>query len=196
MSYFPLFLDVQKKTILLVGGGNIAQFKLQKIVEFKPAVLRVVAPEIAPQMTFQAPSFVEFHKRFFTAADLDGADLVIVAVDDLSLQAEIYGLCQAKRILCNCVDNVEHCDFIFPSTITKGDITIAMSTSGKVPGFSVGLKDYIESLLPTNLEDKLQELSLLRKSLPKGLPRMTRIREEAALFFNQLKERHFEGRAK
>ena len=137
-------------------------------------------------MIDEAKPYVEFHKRPFMDSDIDGMDLVIVAIDDIPLQSYVYSLCQARKILCNCVDDLDHCDFIFSSLIQKGDITIAINTSGKVPGFGVALKDYINSVLPENMEGILKELMYLRSSLPKGKERMQRIREESASFFKRI----------
>ncbi|RPJ76350.1 MAG: bifunctional precorrin-2 dehydrogenase/sirohydrochlorin ferrochelatase, partial [Alphaproteobacteria bacterium] len=115
-----------------------------------------------------------------------GVDIVVVAVDDLELQKEIYAECQSRKIPCNCVDEINRCDFIFPSTIKKGDVVIAISSSGKVPGFSVSLKDYINTFLPENIEEKMNEIMELRKSLPAGKDRMLKIKEESAKYFSHI----------
>lgn len=192
MSFFPLLLDLKKKNILLVGGGQVALFKFTKILEAQPASFKVVAINICQEMLNVQREGLCFEKRPFETSDLDGVDLVVVAVNDISKQDEIYKICQDRKIWCNCVDDIDHCDFIFPSVIRKGDITIAISSSGKVPGFSVSLKDYINSLLPSELEMKLHELFILRNSLPGGKDRMMRIREESNAFFEKFQREKFE----
>lgn len=192
MSYLPLLLDLKRKNVLLVGGGQVALFKFSKLLEAVPASLKVVAKKISPEILQENRAGLMCEERPFEISDLDGMDLVIVAVNDLSMQEDIYNLCQERKILCNCVDDIGHCDFIFPSVIRRGDITIAISSSGKVPGFSVSLKDYINSLLPSELEMKLNDLFILRNSLPGGSDRMKRIREESDAFFERLQREKFE----
>lgn len=185
MSYFPVLLNLANKKILLIGGGAVSFFKYKNVIEYFPLKLTVISKKLDEQFKQSSPDFVEFNERSFCMDDLNGADIVIVAVDDLALQQEIYDQCQKLRIPCNCVDDLKRCDFIFPATIKKGNIVISISSSGTVPGFSVLLKDYISEYIPTDIEDKLSELLDLRKSLPAGKERMQRIRDESARYFSQ-----------
>lgn len=171
---------------MLVGGGAIALFKYNKIIDYQPAKLTVVSKKYNDEFKKDIPAFVEQLERPFSMNDLDSADIVVVAVDDLELQKEIYVECQSRKIPCNCVDEINRCDFIFPSTIKKGDVVIAISSSGKVPGFSVSLKDYINTFLPENIEQKMNEIMELRKSLPAGKDRMLKIKEESAKYFDHI----------
>lgn len=191
MSYLPLLMDLRKKNVLLVGAGDIAFFKYQKLVEAEAKSLKVVAIKISDQFYENAFPGIVFEERPFAPSDLDGCDLVIVAVNDVQKHTDIYQLCQERRIWCNCVDDIDHCDFIFPAVIRKGDITLAVSTSGKVPGFSVSLKEYLSPFLFSEIENKLQELFKLRNSLPSGKERMKRIREESKVFFERLQKEKF-----
>lgn len=186
MSYFPVLLNLTNKKILLVGGGAISLFKYNKVIEYNPQKLTVVSKKFDPEFNEKKPTFVEFIERAFCMDDLNAADLVIVAVDDLVLQQDIYDKCQVLKIPCNCVDELKRCDFIFPATIKRGHIVIAISSSGKVPGFSVSLKEYLSEHIPVDIEDKLSELLDLRKSLPAGRDRMQRIKDESSKYFNQI----------
>lgn len=188
MSYLPLLMDLKGKNVLLVGAGEVALFKYKKLLEAGIGSLKVIATRISPEFRkFSSPGVI-FNERPFILSDLDGCDLVIVAVNDLHKQAEIYQHCQERRIWCNCVDDIEHCDFIFPAVVRRNDIVLAVSTSGKVPGFSVYLKEYLASFLFPEIENKLQELLKLRNSLPGGKERMARIRQESKSFFDKLLE--------
>jgi precorrin-2 dehydrogenase/sirohydrochlorin ferrochelatase len=184
LSYFPVLLNISSKNILLVGGGEIALFKYNKITDYSPRSLRVVSKKLNEGFKHNPPPFVSLAERAFSMDDLNNADIVVVGVDDLSLQQEIYNECQLRKIPCNCVDELSRCDFIFPSTIKRGNIVIAISSSGKVPGFSVSLKNYIDSFLPNNIEEKLNEILELRKSLPAGKERMLKIKDESKKYFD------------
>lgn len=189
MSYLPLLMDLKGKNVLLVGAGEVAFFKYKKLLEAEANSLKVIASKISPKfLEFSSPGVI-FKERPFAPSDLDGCDLAIIAVNDLQKQAEIYQLCQERRIWCNCVDDLDHCDFIFPAVARKGDIVLAVSTSGRVPGFSVYLKEYLTSFLYSEIENKFQELLELRNSLPGGKERMARIREESMTFFERLQGR-------
>jgi len=117
--------------------------------------------------------------------DIDGFDVVIVAIDDIDRQKEIYLEAKQKGILCNTVDVVEYCDFIFPSYIKKGDLIISISTSGASPAVAKYLRRYIEKLIPQNLDKFLAELKDLRKKLPKGKERMKLFEEKVKKFFEE-----------
>lgn len=185
LFYFPVLLNIADKKILLVGAGEVAAFKFNKICEYNPLLLKVVSLAFSPKIRSGETSFCQLIQKKFEMSDLDGMDIVIVGVNDLVLQQEIYDECNRRKILCNCVDEINRCDFIFSSTIKRGDIVISVSSSGKAPGFSVAIKDYIESLLPANLEEKLKEVMELRKSLPVGKERMALIRSVSAAYFKE-----------
>ena len=77
------------------------------------------------------------------------------------------------------MDSVEYCDFIFPSYIKEGALTIAVSTSGTSPAMAKHLRRYLQKLIPHNIDNFLQEMKELRKSLPKGKERMKMLDEKA-----------------
>lgn len=187
LSYFPVLLDISNSNIVLVGAGEIALFKFNKIVEYNPKKLTVISKSFMPDFHNVKRDYLTLVEKNVELQDVDSADIVIVAIDDTNLQQEIYDYCKRKKIMCNCVDEIKRCDFIFPSTIKKGDITISISSSGKVPGFSVSLKEYIEELIPSEVESKFLEMVQLRKSLPSGKERMKFIRETSKEFFMNFK---------
>lgn len=191
MSFFPVLLSIKDKKILLIGAGEVAAFKFDKICDYSPFSLTVVAREVNPKIYSKSKPFCQILQKDFEMKDLDGMDIVVVGINDLSLQQKIYDECQVRKIPCNCVDELDRCDFIFPSTIKRGNIVIAVSSSGSAPGFIVALREYIEKYLPDNLEEKLQEIIDLRNSLPSGKERMAKIREESRHYFNKIMEGRF-----
>lgn len=186
-SYFPVGLKFDDKEILLVGGGEIALFKFQKLVQFKPKKIKCIAKNFLPEFYSAKNIGVEIIQREFSYGDLDGQDIVIVAIDDSEMQKRIYDECQKKKLLCNCVDLLECCDFIFPSLVKRGDVTVAITSNGLLPGFSAVLRKYIDEILPSNMEKTFSELTDLRQKLPPGPKRMQIIREEAEKYLNSIR---------
>lgn len=186
-SYFPVGLKFDDKNILLVGGGEIALFKFQKLVQFKPKKIKCIAKNYLPEFYANKAVEVEIVQKEFSFEDLDGHHIVIVAIDNSELQKRIYEECQKKKLLCNCVDLLECCDFIFPSLVKRGDITIAITSNGLLPGFSAVLRKYIDEILPNSLENAFGELVELRTKLPPGPKRMQTIREEAEKYLSRIR---------
>jgi precorrin-2 dehydrogenase/sirohydrochlorin ferrochelatase len=177
MALFPLFINLENKKVLIVGGGEVALRKIEKLLPFKPD-MKVISKEFLKETeNLLKREKIPFEKREFLFEDLEGIDIVIVAVDDLKLQEEIFKFTRDKNILVNAVDSPDYCDFIFPSYVKRGEIVIGITTSGKAPGLSAKIRQLIEKSLPENIEEILKEVSSIRASLPKGKERQRKIIE-------------------
>jgi len=186
MPYFPLFVDLTDKCILVVGGGKVATHKVKKLLQFG-AKITVVAPKVSNELKkLQKAGKIKIKRRRFLTGDLKNKDLVVVASDDIKLQERIYKLCTKKGILCNTVDVPEYCSFIFGSTIVRGDLVVAITTSGKAPALSKELRKFLERVLPEDIENLLKELHELRKKLPKGTKRQKLLTKLAKEYFQRL----------
>ncbi len=184
MSYFPAFLKLDHKKILIVGGGYIAYEKLDHLLDFTHDI-KVVAPELSEQMkTRIEKEGLLFEKRPYCKGDIAEFAVVIVAVDDIPLQAEIFQESKEYNCLCNAVDSVDYCDFIFPSYIKKDDLTIAVSTSGASPAMAKHLRRFLQEVIPDGISDFLKEMKALRSSLPKGKERMKMLDKKAEEYVN------------
>jgi len=171
MAYFPAFLNLQGKSVVVVGGGRVAERKVEKLLPFGPRI-KVIAPKVTKNLSkLGEEGKVHLIRRRFLLSDLRGAFMVIVAVDDLKLQERIYRYSTKRGILCNSVDSPELCNFLFPALIVRGDTVVGISTSGKVPALSRALREYIQKVLPDNLEVLQANLEELRKKLPRGKER-------------------------
>ncbi len=172
MGYFPAFLKLDNKKILIVGGGNIAYEKLEKLLDFTQNI-SIISTQFSENMLEKIKQYnLNFDKRTYKTNDIKEFGIVIVAVDDINLQAKIFEESKKYKCLCNCVDSVEYCDFIFPSYIKKDDLTIAISTSGSSPAVSKYLKTYLKNLIPEGISEFLKEMKNFRKTMPKGKRRM------------------------
>lgn len=185
MSYFPAFIQLKNKKVLLVGGGAIALEKLEKLLDFTRDV-SCIALDFAPETTalIQKHS-LRYEKRGYRVGDIAEYAIVVVAVDDLNLQAQIFAESKKYNCLCNSVDSTDYCDFIFASYIKEGDLTIAVSTSGASPAIAKNLRIYLQKKLPKNIGAFLEEMKTLRAKFPKGKARMKFLDEKARRYFSK-----------
>jgi len=188
MSYFPAFIKLDNKKVLLVGAGNIALEKLEKLLVFTKDIV-VIALEFSPEiLALIKKEKLFYEKRAYEKGDIKDMSMVIIAIDDIDLQKTIYEESQAYKCLCNSVDSVAYCDFIFPSFIKNEDLTIAVSTSGSSPAFAKHFRIYLEGLIPEGMSGFLKEMKALRSSLPKGKERMKMLDAKAKEYIRGWRE--------
>jgi len=183
MSYFPMFMDMNNLKVLVIGAGTIATEKLEKLIDFTTDIT-----VIALRVEEEAYRLIEEHQltleqRAYKRGDIEGFDIVIVATDTVTLHKEIYEESRGSRVLVNSVDNVEYCDFIFPSYVKKEDLTIAFSTGGASPAFAKQIRQHFEKIIPENVGVFLSKMRSLRVTMPKGKERMQ--------YFDTLVEEYF-----
>jgi len=187
MGYFPAFLQLETKKVLLVGGGNIAFEKLERLLDFCETI-KIIALELNENIQeLIEKKGLEYEIRGYEKGDIKDCAIVIVAVDDIALQAEIFEESKDYKCLCNAVDSVDYCDFIFPSYIKEENLTIAISTGGTSPAFAKHFKTYIKGLIPSNVSKFLEEMKALRQSLPKGKERMKMLDKKAQEYIKACK---------
>jgi len=185
VSFFPAYFNLNHKKILLVGGGYIALEKLEKLVDFTQEIT-VVSKEFSNDFSsFAKEHNIEMQERHYETGDIVGFDIVVVATDTIHLHKAIFDESRSSRILVNSVDDTAYCDFIFPSYVKKGDLTISISTSGASPALAKRLRTYIEKLIPTSMESFLTEMKKLRKTMPKGKERMRFFEEKTDKYISK-----------
>jgi precorrin-2 dehydrogenase/sirohydrochlorin ferrochelatase len=165
-------MDMSKLKVLLVGGGAIATEKLEKLVDFTKEIT-VITRELSPEaQDLIRDHCLTLYQRAYREGDIRDFDIVIVATDTVDLHRAIYEESRGMRVLVNSVDDTAYCDFIFPSYLKRGDLTISFSTSGASPAFAKQIRRYFEQLIPENVDGFLQKMKQLRTELPKGRERM------------------------
>jgi len=185
MSLLPIFLKLDGRPGLMVGAGNIALEKIGTLL--KTGVrLRVIAPEARVEIQELAnQGALEWIPREFQVSDLVGNFVVITATDRPEVNAQVYRESVARGILVNSVDDIPHCDFFFGSIVSRGDLQIAISTSGESPALAQRLRREIDEQLPRDLGPWLSELGKLRRGILEAMPRS----EERRLLLHELAHR-------
>ncbi len=182
MSYFPAFLKFDDKKILIIGGGFIACEKLIHLLNFTNKITLIAKEFNEDIKTLIETNSLSYSQKSYEKDDIKGFDIIIAAVDDFNLQELIYKESRNYNCLCNCVDLQEYCDFIFPSYVKKGDLTIAISTSGTSPAMAKHLRIWLNKLIPDSIVEFLKQMKSYRSSMPKGKKRMQFLDKEASQF--------------
>ena len=186
MSLLPIFLKLAGRNCLLVGAGNVALDKIGSLLRTGVS-LRVVAPDAHPEVRQLAlDGNLEWIQRRFEPADLDGNFLVIAATNAPEVNAAVYQGCVERNIPCNSVDDIPNCDFFFGSVVSRGNLQIAISTTGESPAVAQRLRREIDAQLPQDLGPWLENLGQLRREVLDLHPRS----ETRRLLLHQLAERH------
>ena len=165
MSLLPIFLKLANRNCLLVGAGNVALDKIRTLLP-TGLNLRVVAPHALPEIQQLARDRkLEWINRRFSPSDIDNNFLVIAATDAPEVNAAVYQGCVERNIPCNSVDDIPNCDFFFGSVVSRGNLQIAISTTGESPAVAQRLRREIDAQLPQDLGDWLENLGALRREV-------------------------------
>ncbi len=148
MDFFPIFLDINSKRCLVVGGGPVAERKTATLLNSGADVI-LVAPELTPNLTtWRDTGQLSHQERHFDEGDLAESHLVIAATSDSEVNRNIAELANALRIPVNVVDQPKLCSFIVPSVIDRSPVVAAISTGGASPVLARLIRARLESLIP------------------------------------------------
>jgi len=157
--YYPAFLDLEGRPCLVVGGGKVAERKALALLK-AGARVKVVAPAVTARLAREkAAGRITHEGRRFRAADARGAFLVIAATDSREENEKVSA---SATGLVNVVDTPELCNFIVPSSVVRGPLTIAVSTSGTSPAMARAIRKELEALYPPALGAYLRKAARLR----------------------------------
>jgi uroporphyrin-III C-methyltransferase/precorrin-2 dehydrogenase/sirohydrochlorin ferrochelatase len=162
---FPIFLKLAGRLCLVVGGGAVAEAKMQGLLRCG-AKIRVVAPEATPGIR-EAASSGQFawEQRPFLPSDLAEVFLVVAATNSRELHEEIFRRCQQAGILCNAVDEPDRCDFYYPAVVRRGSLQLAISTAGSSPFLAQRLRRELEERFGPEYGPWLEEIGRQRREL-------------------------------
>lgn len=165
MKYYPIYLDIKDKNILVVGGGGVSLRKVKRLLA-SGGIVKAVSlnfcdgfSEILNNSNFTCET------RKFEESDLNDIFLVFSATNDAGLNDLVGSLAKSKGILCNIADSSESSDFIVPSSINRGDLVLSVSTGGKSPAFSRKLRKDLEDQFGEEYEIFLYFLGKIREAV-------------------------------
>ena len=163
MRYYPVNLDIRNRKCLVVGGGSVSTRKVMTLLECG-AIITVVSPDVTEELLELAEKkMIELKKRPYEPSDIDGMFLVIGATDNEELNRQINKDAERQNKLCNIADRPEACNFILPSIVNRGNLVIAISTSGKSPAFAKKMRQDLEKEFGEEYDEFLQLMGAIRK---------------------------------
>ncbi len=165
MRYYPIFIDIAGKPVVVIGGGKIAHQKMENLLKVG-AVVTVISPDLNDEMTdLLGDGRFRHVKRDYQPGDLEGYALAFVATDDRSVNATVAAEGKERRVWVNAVDDTPNCDFIMPGIAQRGDITLAISTAGRSPAMARKLREELEDFLANGYVPLLELAADVRSEL-------------------------------
>lgn len=152
---------------MIVGGGYVALEKMEFLFKSSPlANVTLVAPFIREEtLNFIKDKPVKVIKRKFCLDDLHRKKIVIATTDVPEINKKVQEACNRRQILVNVADTPELCDFYMGGIVTKGNLKIGISTNGKSPTLAKRLRQFLEGLLPEEIDELLDTLRSYRETL-------------------------------
>ncbi len=167
MRYYPIFADLSGRPVVVIGGGVVAERKVKSLL-LAGAEITIVSPRLTKALQALADGGrVRALKRKYRNGDLMGASLAVSASDRKDVNTAVRKEADSRSILLNVVDDPVLCDFIVPSVIDRGDLVVAISTSGQFPALAKKLRKDIEKTIGTEYEQFTLILGAARKILLK-----------------------------
>ena len=144
MSYYPIYLNMHGRRCLVIGGGGVAERKLAALLE-AGATPTVVSPAITDTIARWAKDrAIELIARRYQSSDLAEHEIAFVATDDGEVNAQVFSDGRRLGVWINAADDPAHCDFILPSVLRRGDLTVAVSSGGASPALSRTIREELE----------------------------------------------------
>jgi len=171
VKYYPAFLNLCGKNAVVVGGGRVAERKVLTLVE-TGAIVKVISPAITNNLKrLKEKGLIRHTARNYRKGDAKNAFIVFAATSSAQTNTEIS---KEAKYLVNVVDKPERCNFIVPSIVRRGALTIAISTGGTSPAAAKAIRKEIERLYGAEFSHYLKLLGAIRK---KAINKIKNVRE-------------------
>jgi precorrin-2 dehydrogenase / sirohydrochlorin ferrochelatase len=165
--------QLNQKNVLIVGGGDVASGRIEHVLG-AGAFIKLVSPSTGlhplTKSLLDASQRITHHDRHFEPSDLENVDMVLTAIDDVTVSRDIGSRCRAARIPVNVADDPSYCDFYFGSQIRRGSLQIMVSTNGKGPKLASLIRQRIESAVPQGAGAAIEKVGQLRERLKERAP--------------------------
>lgn len=168
MALYPIFVEMKGRRILVIGGGHVSAEKVRGLLAGE-ADITLVSPLLNDELREHVDAGRIRHiERAYQDSDLDGGyELIMVATDDGAINAEVAAGGKKRGIWVNAADDQKHCDFILPSVVRKGKITLAASTSGASPALARRLREELDAYLTDDMPALADLLAEIRAEIRK-----------------------------
>jgi siroheme synthase-like protein len=152
MGYFPISVDMKDRRCLVIGAGRVGERKIAGLLEGGASVT-VISPDVTETIArWSKNKSIDFLARRYEPGDLSGYELVFTATSNAAVNAEVFAEGRRLRILVNSADDPAHCDFILPSVLRRGELTVAISTGGASPALARTIREELETHLSPEYE--------------------------------------------
>lgn len=169
-NFYPIYLNLKNQKCLVVGGGKVAERKVQSLLECG-ADVHVVSPELTPVLQELArEGKITYVKRGYATTDLEGAFLVIGSTNDERVNKRIADDCFERNMPVNIVDDPPKCNFIVPAVVRQGSLSISISTDGKSPVLARKIRERFEEEFGPEYASFLELMGDLRKKIIATVP--------------------------
>ena len=200
MGYYPIFVELQDRRCLVIGGGREAQRKVEGLLAAGGNVT-VIAPKLTRDLQdLLAEGRIDLQQREYREGDLERYEVVMVATNDGAVNADVAAEGKRRRIWVNAADDTKNCDFILPAVVRRGRITIAASTGGASPALARRLREELEAYMTDDMPALADLLAEVREELrsrgiaPDAEVWQQAIDEELRLLLVQRKHRQAKAR--
>ncbi|MFP3940429.1 MAG: bifunctional precorrin-2 dehydrogenase/sirohydrochlorin ferrochelatase [Thermoanaerobaculia bacterium] len=176
-EYYPVYLDLRDRRCIVVGGDAAAASKVEGLLA-AGARVTVIAPGLEPALEARVASGAVHHlARGYRRGDLEGAFLALSVLADPEVNEPFWEEAETRGIPANVMDDVPRCSFIAPSIVRRGDLCVAVSTSGKAPALAVRIREWLERVLGPEHARFLELAGALREPLARARPDLAERRE-------------------
>jgi precorrin-2 dehydrogenase / sirohydrochlorin ferrochelatase len=146
MRPYPVVVDLEGRPVLVVGGGDVAERRVEGLLAASASIV-VVSPRVkASLVTLAEAGRISVRVRSYRASDLRGKILAFAATDDRAVNAAVADDARKRRIWVNAADDPDHCDFILPSVLRRGSLLVSVTTGGQSPALARVVREELERL--------------------------------------------------
>ena len=170
MAKYPIFLELGDRRVVLVGGGAVATRKARVLLEAGARLVVVTDRADDVLIDLCGKQGAELVRARYAKQYLGAATLVVAATCDEKVNRQVYADCQTLGILCNVVDDPQHCDFFVPAVVKRGDLQIAIGTEGNCPAYAGHLRKKLETMFTEQHGRFLAELECMRRRIIDEVP--------------------------